>query len=411
MLVNAEQSSRPVVIMTFDRPVDPGSAAFVTRAVNYAIGQNASAIVIVMNTPGGLLSDMLSIVSSIVTANQSSIPTYTFVVPNGLAASAGSYIALATNRIFMGSGSIIGPSTPVVVGGSPLEQNHTQAAMLQLLVSLAQKWGRNTTATYYMVQQDRAFSADEALKYHLVEGRADSVGDVIGDLGLSSNPQINVSENLYDQFISALSNPILDGVLILLGILIVVLDIYHPTIVLTVAGVVAIVAGLIGAEVVSASILGFIVLAIAAFLIVIELKLGHGLSMIAGVVLGAFGVLYLAQGLSYSPSPITPTTELELFLLVVAGIVGGLYFRWVIGPLRRRSKLTGPETMVGQLGLAMTDLKPDGDVKIGGIIWRAKSSSGDIVKGESVRIKSLEGLVVIVEKQSPDVPIYPTKAN
>jgi len=69
-----------------------------------------------MNTPGGSLGDMLSIISSITTANQSSIPTYTFIVPNGLGASAGSYIAMATNRILMAPGSIIGPSTPYVIG-------------------------------------------------------------------------------------------------------------------------------------------------------------------------------------------------------------------------------------------------------------------------------------------------------
>ena len=95
---------------------------------------------------------MISIISSIPSANQSGIPTYTFVVPNGLVASAGSYIAMATNRIYMATGSVIRPSTPIVVGGTYLEQNHTQAAMLNLLVSLAQKWGRNATAAYFMVQ-------------------------------------------------------------------------------------------------------------------------------------------------------------------------------------------------------------------------------------------------------------------
>jgi membrane-bound serine protease (ClpP class) len=392
------EATGPVVIVNFNVPVDPGSSSFVDDAVNYAVGHDASAIVLEMNTPGGLLSDMISIVNSITKANQSGIPTYTFVVPNGLAASAGSYIAMATNKIFMGSGSAIGPSTPIVVGGTELEQNHTQAAMLKLMVSLADEWGRNSTAAYDMVQKDEAFSASEALTYHIADGSASSLSDVIDMLGLSGTEQVTLNESLYNQFISALSNPTLDGILILLGILAIVLDIYHPTIILSVAGTVSIVTGLIGAEVIGASFLGYLILAIAAVLIVLELKLGHGFAMMIGVALGAFGIFYLAQGLSYSPSPITNVTELELFLVAVLGVVAGLYFRWIIGPIIHRSKLTGPEAIIGQRGTAVTDLKPDGEVRVGGIVWRAKSISGDIQKGESVRATALENLVLTVEK-------------
>jgi membrane-bound serine protease (ClpP class) len=394
----AKSSSDSVVVVNFNVPVDPGSSALMKRVVGYAIDYNASAIVMMINTPGGLLGDMISIISSISTANQSGIPTYTFVVPNGLAASAGSYIAMATNRILMGPGSAIGPSTPIVVGGSALEQNHTQAAMLKLMTSLAEKWGRNRTMAYNMVQADEAFSSSEAVEYHLVNGFADSLDAAIGILGLSGKQQVVMNEDLYEQFISALSNPILDGILMLLGVLAIAVDIYHPTIILTVVGVVAVVAGLAGAEVINASLLGFLIIALAAFLILLELKLGHGFAMMAGVALGAFGILFLAQGLSYSPSPLTALAELELFLVVVVGIVAGLYFRWIIGPIRRRSKLTGPEAIVGQTGVAMTDLEPYGDVRVGGIIWRAESASGKITKGESVRVGSIRDLVVEVER-------------
>ncbi|MGD0158803.1 MAG: nodulation protein NfeD [Candidatus Bathyarchaeia archaeon] len=391
----AQGNSGPVVIVNFDVPVDPGSSGFFSRAVNYAMGQGASAIVIEMNTPGGLLSDMLSIVTSI---NQTVIPTYTFVEPNGLAASAGSYIAMATNGIYMAPGSEIGPSTPIVVGGTDLEQNHTQAAMLNTMLALAEKWGRNSTDAFNMVQADEAFTANQAVSDHLVDGLANSLSDVITRIGLSGRQQITLSESLYDEFVSALSDPTLDGILILLGIVAIVLDFYHPTIILSIAGVLGIAMGLIGAEVIGASFLGYLILAIAAVLIVLELKLGHGFAMMAGVALGAFGIFYLAQGLNYSPSPITDVTELELFLVVMAGVVAGLYFRWIIGPIMHRGKLTGPEAILGKTGMAVTDLKPDGEVRVGGIVWRAKSIQGDIQKGELVRVKSLEDLVLKVEK-------------
>jgi membrane-bound serine protease (ClpP class) len=340
---------------------------------------------------------MTSIINSITAANQSGIPTYTFIVPNGLGASAGSYIAMATNRILMAPGSEIGPSTPIVVGGSDLEQSHTQAAMLLFMTSLAEQWGRNTTAVYKMVQSDQAYSASESVTFHVADGRADSLSSALSQLGLSNNHQVVLSQNLYEDVISALSNPILDGILFLIGVIAIVLDVYHPTIVLTIVGVIAIIAGLVGAEIIDASWLGIVTLVIAAALMVVELKLGHGFALMAGVILGAVGVFYLSFGLQYSPSPITGLVEIELSLLVVFGIILGLYIRWVISPLRRRTKMTGPEAMVGKTGVALTDLKPGGEVRIQGEIWRAKSALGNIEKGEAVKVKALKGLIIVVE--------------
>jgi membrane-bound serine protease (ClpP class) len=388
-----------VVVADFDVGVDAGSAAFMSRIVLTAQKQNSAAIVLKMNTPGGSLGDMLSIVNSITSANQSDIPAYTFIVPNGLGASAGSYIAMATNKILMAPGSEIGPSTPIVVGGTELEQNHTQAAMLNYLTSLAQSWGRNTTAVYYMVQSNEAFSANEAVAVHVADGTANSLPDVLSQLGLSGDLQETMSENIYEQLLSVLSNATLDGVLFLIGVIAVVLDIYHPTILLTVLGIIAIIAGLVGAEIVGASTLGIVMLVVAAVLIVAELKLGHGFALIGGVILGAFGIYFLSFDLQYSPSPITGVTELELSLLVIFGVIAGMYIRWVIGPVRRRSKLTGAEALIGKIGVALTDLKPKGEVRVLGEIWRAKSLSGDIPKGSQVIVKALVGLVVEVEKK------------
>ncbi len=388
----------PVIIANFNVPVDPGSSTFMARVVSTAEDQHAAAIVIEMNTPGGYLSDMLDIITSITDANATGIPTYTFIVPNGLGASAGSYIAMATNSILMGPGSEIGPSTPIVVGGTALEQNHTEDAMIETMESLATDWGRNITAVFNMVYADQAFSTNQAVAFHVVDGTANSLSDALSIWGLSGNPQVTLSENFYEQLLSALSNTTLDGILFLIGIVAVVIDFFHPTILLTILGVIAIVAGLVGAEVVGASLLGIIILIVAAALIIAELKLGHGFALMAGVVLGAVGIYLLSFNLPYSPSPFGDIAVIELSLLVVFGFLAGLYVRWVIGPIRRRSKLTGAEAMTGKTGVAITDLKPKGDVRVGGENWRAESLSGDIEQGDQVKVKALKGLVVMVEK-------------
>lgn len=398
---HAIDSSRPVIIVDFDLQVDPGSSLMVRRAVNQAISENASAIIIKMNTPGGFLNDMTTIVSAIADANDKGIPTYTYIPPNSLGASAGSYIALACNKILMGEGSVIGPSTPEVVGGTPLEENHTTSTMLTLLVGLAEKWGHNTTAATKMVVDDQAYSTNEAVKFNVVDGVANSLPEALTKLGLANNPQEPVDENLYEQFIGALSNPILDGALILIGVVAIVLDIQHGSILLTIIGAVSIISGLIGIEVINASILGFVIIAISAVLIFLELKLAHGFALMAGVILGAFGILYLANGLSYSPSPITQTTNIEILAIIMLGVLIGLYFRWVIGPIRQKPKLTGTDAIVNQIGVALTNLSPNGEVRVDGIIWRAKSSKGQVEKGQAIRVKDLDGLVLLVEKEEP----------
>jgi membrane-bound serine protease (ClpP class) len=396
--VAAQNASGAVVVVNFDVPVDAGSSAFMVRAVSLAQSQGAAAIVIEMNTPGGLLSDMLSIVQSIQNANQSGIPTYTYVPPAALAASAGSYIAMATNKILMGPGSEIGPSTPIVVGGSSLQQNHTEDAMIKLMVGLAQKWNRNSTAAYYMVYGDQAFSADEAYEFHISNGFASSLSQALEELGLSNKPVVTLSESVYEQFLSALSNTEVDGILILVGELAIVIDIYHPTVVLTIAGVLAILAGLVGLEVIGASILGFFLLALAAVLVLLELKLGHGLAVMAGIAVGAFAILFLTQGLTYSPSPVNAVSEVEAAGVAGVGVLAGMYIRWVAGPLRKGKKLTGPESLIGSLATASTPLTPEGEVRVGGVIWRAKSVSGNVGAGEQVRVVSREGLTLVVER-------------
>lgn len=399
--VPASQGGGPVILANFDVPVDLGSSSFMGRVVSTAVSENATAIVIVMNTPGGLGSDLLNIISSIDDANKSGIAVYTYVPTNSLAASAGSYIAMECNKILMGPGSEIGPSTPIVVGGTDLEQNHTEAAFLQIMVSQAQRWGRNTTDAYNMVISDQAYTSSDAYNDHLIDGLANSTDQALAMLGLSGAPTQSMSENLYEQLLSTLSDSTIDGLLILFGFMAILLELYHPTIALGVVGAVAIIAGLVGSESLGASMLGFLLIAIAAALILIELKLGHGFAVMAGVIVGAFGIFYLSQGLVFAPAPNITMTELELFILIVAGILGGLYIRWILGPIRYRRTMTGPETLVGKIGVATKDLRPIGEARVEGIIWKARAATGEISSGEAIKVTAVEQLTLVVEKVEP----------
>jgi membrane-bound serine protease (ClpP class) len=401
----ASNGAPTVVVVDLNVPIDPGSSGLVTRAISQAISSNAAAVIINMNTPGGLLSDMISIVDAI---NATSIPVYTYVGPDALAASAGSYIAMSTKLIFMGPGSEIGPSTPIVVGGTSLEQNHTAGAMLKLMTSLASKEGRNVTAASQMVINDIAYSYSEALAYHIADRSSNSITQTLEDLNLSGANVVTIDETPTEQLLSTLSNPTLDGILLLIGIVAITLDFLHPTILLSIAGGVMIILALIGAEAIQggsetyAIIIPFVLFAVAATLIVLEIKTGHGFMLFSGIVVGAIGSVLLAYDVPYSPSPFGDVQYIELALLIVAGALLALYARWVSKSIREKP-LTGKESMIGRHGTVYSDsLSPTGEISIDGVIWKARSKipENQIAKGTAVIVSEVSGLTLIVEPEA-----------
>lgn len=392
------QQGQVIVVVNFDVPVDLGASTMMSRVVATAESLNARAVVIVMNTPGGYLSDMVDIIDDIESLQSMGVPVYVYVPPDGMAASAGSYIAMASNNIIMANGTFIGPSTPIVVGGSPLQQNHTEAAMVAYMESLASKFGRNATAAAEMVLNDEAFTAQQALRLHLINGISDSLQGALAIWNLSGLRQVVVSEDFYEQFLSVLSNTTVDGLLMSLGFLVILLDLYHPTFILTAVGAVAVALGLVGAEVVGASLIGIVLILIGAAMMLLELKMGHGLAVMAGAVLAAVGIYLMALNIPLvtSSTPTAPKAILEDSAIAVIGVVAGLYIRWVVGPMRRKKVMAGPESLVGATGVALTDLNPYGEVRVEGLVWRARSSV-PVKAGEPVRVVGREGLTLVVE--------------
>ncbi len=400
---NAQTQSREVIVVVLNVQIDPGSSGLLSRAVSQARADSAAAVIVEMNTPGGLGSDMVSMIDDI---SASPVPVYTYVPNDSLAASAGSYIAMASRKIIMGPGSQIGPSTPIVVGGTELEQNHTQAAFLSLMTSLATKNGRNVSAAYQMVQYDIAYTHDQALEYHVADYSSDSLSESLQILNLTGSNLLYMSESPGEQVISFLSNPTVDGILFLLGIIAIALDFLHPTILLSIAGAVLIVLALIGAEAIQAGSAGnaflvpLVLFAVAGALIVFEIKTGHGFMLFAGVVVGAFATILLAYQVPYSPSPFGDLQYIEIAIFVVAGALIAAYARWA-GKAIRSKPITGSEAMIGKAGIVTSDLSPDGEASIDGVIWRARSSKGEqLTKGSRIVVKQVSGLTLVVEPES-----------
>lgn len=397
-------SSKNIMIINLYEEIDPGSAAMITNALSPSNTANTAAVVISMNTPGGILNNMIQMVDAINATEQRGIPVYTYIVPDGMGASAGSYVAMATDKIYMGPGSFIGPSTPIVVGGTSIEQNHTEAAMFSLMQAMAYSHNRNATAAGIMVTYNYAYNYSSAISVGLVDGFASNQTSFLSIMGLSSYSVTVVNPSFYDNFLSFLSNTYVDGILILIGVIAILLDLYHGTAILSIVGVAMIALGLIGAEVVGASLVGLIFLLLGSILIILEFKTGHGIALMAGVIVGILGIFLLASPYlaanqyGYSPSPVNDASIIAALIIVFLAFVLAIYLRRLV--LSLKSKVyAGSEALVGADGIAKDDIKPTGTVSVDGQMWRAESADGEeIPKGTEVTIVRREGLKVIVER-------------
>src|SRR2546427_832466 len=175
------------LLVTFDIQVDAGAADYVHRAAQAAIASNQD-LVIVMNTPGGLLSNMVQIINATQEVQNHGLAVYTFVPPAAFAASAGSYIALASDAVYMANGSLIGPSTPYIIGGDPSQIQHVQEIWITLMRFLAQTRGYNITAAVDMAQNNTTYTGVEAAKKGLVTGTAETPGGRLAKGGLRRGP-------------------------------------------------------------------------------------------------------------------------------------------------------------------------------------------------------------------------------
>lgn len=394
--------NKSVVIINLKQEIDPGTSQMFASALEGVSSTNVRAIVINMNTPGGILSDMQKIVSDIQKVQSKGVPVYTYIDPDGWGASAGSYIAIASNKIYMGPGSFIGPSTPFIVGGNAVEQNHVQNAMEKYMQALAIKNGHNSTAAVIMVKNNTAYSYSTALRIGLINGIASNLSDFISIVHLAGFTQFKVTPSIYDQFLSFLSNTIVDGILILLGVIAIIVDFSHATIVLSVSGVVLILLGFIGLEIVSASLIGLILLLIGVFLIILELKTAHGVALVSGVGVGLLGAFLMTPDYisSNTYNPASPlNTENIILILVSIGIAlfVAYYLKYIFSSLIKRVQ-TGTEGMIGKEVTCKTELNPTGWVSYEGQQWKARVVGDKQAKsGDKMIIIGRDGLILLVD--------------
>ncbi len=394
-------NQRALVVINFNYQVDPGAQDYFQSVYQYAVA-NDYPVLIIMNTPGGYLDNAFAIINYTVAAEKY-ITVTTYVPPGDMAASAGSYIAMASNYIYMGNGSFIGPSKPYIIGGTALEEQHVTNASLAYMESLAQMHGKNVSAVIPMVENNTAYTADQALSMGIINGITDNVSSLLDKLNYQNLPKIEFYESPLEQFESFISNSTVATFFILIGAVAILLDIYHGSIVLTIAGVISLAIGFWGSGLITYQPVSYLLIIIGVAMIFVEIKLGHGLAMISGVALVIGGSLLMMLGVTYSSNvPYLNTSNYALIAFEATVIpIGALYLIGLRKAVMKNPPKVGVDRYIGKKGKAITDISPEkeGVVNVLAEEWSAVSDE-KIEKGSDVEVIKFENGKLYVKKSS-----------
>jgi len=394
-------NQKSLVVINFNYQVDPGAQDYFQSVYNFAV-DNGYPVLIIMNTPGGYLDNAFAIINYTVAAEKY-VNVTTYVPPGDMAASAGSYIAMASDNIYMGNGSFIGPSNPYIIGGTALEEQHVTNASLAYMESLAHMHGKNVSAIYPMVENNTAYTAQQALDLGVINGITDNLTALLVKLNYQNLPKIEFTENLLQQFESFISNSTIATFFILIGAVAILLDIYHGSIILSIVGVISLAIGFWGSGLITYQPVAYLLIIIGLVMVFLEIKLGHGLAMIAGVALIIAGSLMMMIGVTYSSNlPYLNGSNYALIAFEATVIpIGALYLIGLRKAVMKKPPKVGVDRYVGKRGKAVTDILPEkeGVVNVLSEEWSAKSEES-IRKGEEVEVIKYENGILYVRKVS-----------
>ncbi|WP_297510550.1 nodulation protein NfeD [Thermococcus sp.] len=398
------------------------------RYIDIAERNNAEALIIELNTPGGLGDAMMRIVSEI---QNSSVPVIIYVYPRGaIAASAGTYIAMGSHLIAMAPATSIGACEPILgysqngsIVRAPEKIRNFYTAYMR---SLAEESGRNTTAAVKFVTEDLSLTPEEALKAHVIEVVADDVPDLLRKAnGMRTKLPVkgkgyvvldftdvqvrHIGNSISDVLISYLSNPAIAYILLNVGILGLIFGFLTPGWhVPETVGAILLVLGVVGLGYFGYNTAGVILIILAMIFFIAEaLTPTFGLFTVAGVASFIMGSLLLfgkGGGSIYLIN--RETFSMLRIAIIVLAVLLGLFFLFgmtAVVRARRRKPETGKEEMIGAVGKVVEDLDPEGVVKVRGELWKAVSKTGEIIRvGETVKVTGMRGLTLIVEKAEGD---------
>ena len=406
-------ASAEIVRVVINDTIQPISAEYISRAIDQAQRVNAQAVLIEMNTPGGLLSSTSEIIGKI---TSSPIPVIVYVTPTGgHAGSAGIFILESADIAAMAPGTAAGAAHPVTLIGpvqvKPDDQMNKKIEndAAALIRSFTAKRGRNVEAAESAVRESKSFTEQEALSQHLIDYIASSPEDLFrqmqgksfkrfnggsATLTLTNQPIVPFEMTLKEHILDGLMDPNIAFLLLAIGALSLYVEFNHPGAVIP--GTVGVVFILVAAFALNLLPTRFaaLVLILGAFaLFAAEAKFAtHGVLTIGGIALLTLGGLLLVD------SPI-PEMRVHLVTALAVSIPLGIItaFLMTIALRARRNKIvTGEQGLVGETGVVQTALAPQGKVFVHGELWDAVSPA-PLPAGQLVIVRKVDGLTLQVE--------------
>jgi membrane-bound serine protease (ClpP class) len=419
-LILSSHSSAEILKIVVNDTIQPITEEYIARAVDEAQRRNAQAILIEINTPGGLVESTRHIIEKI---TSSQVPVIVYVAPSGSrAGSAGIFILEAADIAAMAPGTNAGAAHPVLLfGPTQVKPDDEMKQKIEndaaaLMRSVASRRGRNVEVAESAVRESKSFTEQEALSQHLIDYVASNEEDLFHQmegkafkrfngrevtLKLSAEPIEPFGMTLKEAILGYLMDPNLAFILLAIGALALYAEFNHPGAV--VPGTVGIVFILVAAFALNLlptrfAALGLILAAFALF--AAEAKFAsHGVLTVGGIALLTLGGLLLVD------SPI-PEMRVHLLTALAVSIPLGLvtaFLMTIALKARRNKRVSGVEGLIGETGVANTPLSPRGKIFVHGELWDAVSSS-DVSVGQSVIVRRVDGLTLQVDPQPAAQP-------
>jgi membrane-bound serine protease (ClpP class) len=405
----ARAQSRPIVVLHLDDTVQPISADYLKRGIERAADMHAEAVLVVMDTPGGLLDSMRQMVADILA---SPAPVIVYVAPSGArAGSAGFFIMESADLAAMSPGTEAGAAHPVIEVGSvsnTMKEKILNDA-LAFLRSYVSVRGRGVDAAQEAVTHSKSYTADEALQLHLVDLVAPNIPTLLSDIDGRTVKRFNgstivlhtkgaqlvtVDPDLRESIMGALMNPNVAVLILLAGALLIYLEFHNPgTIVPGAVGTLLVLLALFSLNMLPVRYTALALIVAALILMVLEAKFpSHGILALTGTAALVLGTLTLVAG------PI-PQMRVQLATAISTGLAFGLITTLLVRlawRAQRNKQLLGPEALVGAEAVAQQPIAPRGQVLVHGELWIAESST-PVAAGDHVRVRAVQGLTLLVE--------------
>jgi membrane-bound serine protease (ClpP class) len=405
----AQTASGTVTQLSLTGVVDPFVADYLRTGIRRAEGD--AAILLTIDTPGGLDSSMREIIKAI---QGSSTPVVCYVSPSGArAASAGAFILMSCPVAAMAPATNVGASTPVGVGGVTLSRKIEEDAAATMR-SLAQQRGRNADLAASFVTESKSITAEEALDGDVIDliaaskrsllDRIDGERVRVGGGGVltlhtAGAPIVLRPIGAGIGFLHDLFDPNLAFIFFWLGLALIVLELIVPGHIFSgTVGTILLILSIVSFGLLPVRLIGIALLVASVVFFVLELKVpGLGAWSAAGIASLVLGGLLLFDSAG--------GVRVSLFTIVPVAAFMALFFGFVVSKalaMRHMPPPLGPQAVVGREGVVVEDLDPEGIVRVAAEDWKATSSAGRIPAGSRIRVTRLDGLVLTVEPVEPE---------